>query len=303
MKLHKFLTLCNNYDSLVQFLIEQKVVRDTMNCIKCKKQLILDREKLKFTCNSASYVKNRNKKKIKTQCAVKIRAFRNTWFEHIHLPIQTVCLFIAYHIMLRPPRQQFIMHELNISSSTAVDWASFCRELCTLWVEQHSVQVGGEGTVVEIDEVKIGKRKYNKGRLVTGQWIFGGIERTSKNVFIQPVEDRTAETLLAVIKKWIKPGTTIISGAWKSYNCLNSQGYKHLIVNHAMNFVDPDTGAHTQNIERAWRDTRANIPRYGNRSYHYVGYISEFLFRRQHNYENRIMAFFTVMAKMFPASN
>ena len=37
------------------------------------------------------------------------------------------------------------------------------------------------------------------------------------------------------------PGTTIISDCWKSYNCLNNEGFQHLTVNHTYNFVDPDT--------------------------------------------------------------
>ncbi|KAG8227915.1 hypothetical protein J437_LFUL011843 [Ladona fulva] len=37
--------------------------------------------------------------------------------------------------------------------------------------------LGGEGKVVEIDESKFGKRKFNRGRLVEGKWVFGGIER------------------------------------------------------------------------------------------------------------------------------
>jgi hypothetical protein len=35
---------------------------------------------------------------------------------------------------------------------------------------------------VEIDEAKIGKRKYNRGRYLEEQWVFGGIERVS-NIF------------------------------------------------------------------------------------------------------------------------
>lgn len=75
------------------------------------------------------------------------------------------------------------------------------------WTEKNSQQLGGPGHTVEIDEAKIGHRKYNRGRLVQGQWIFGGYERGSKKVFIMPVENRTEESLLACIKKWILPGT------------------------------------------------------------------------------------------------
>lgn len=34
-----------------------------------------------------------------------------------------------------------------------------------------SPQFAGPGKVVQIDESKIGKRKYNKGHLVEGQWV------------------------------------------------------------------------------------------------------------------------------------
>ncbi|XP_076180851.1 uncharacterized protein LOC143153468 [Ptiloglossa arizonensis] len=303
MKLHDFLTLCNNYDDLVQFLIDEKVIHSTMKCMKCESEMTFHRKELMFRCRRVFYVQKPNKKKLRKQCDVKIRAFHNTWFEHAHLPIQTICRFIACHIMLMPPRQEFTMKELGISSSTAVHWASFCRELCVLWIEKNSVQIGGKDTIVEIDEAEIGKRKYNKGHILSGEWIFGGIEISTKKLFIEPVKDRTAETLLGAIKKWIKPGTTIISDAWKSYNCLDDDGYYDLTVNHKMNFVDPSSGAHTQNIERTWRDTRASIPRYGHRSTHYAGYIGELFFRRTHDVDSRIPAFFAMMRDVFPVTS
>ncbi|KAJ8930186.1 hypothetical protein NQ314_017050 [Rhamnusium bicolor] len=85
--------------------------------------------------------------------------------------------------------------------------------------------IGGEGKIVEIDETKIGKRKYNKGRYLEGQWVFGGIERGSRKFFLMTVGVHTT---------------------------LGEKQYKHLTVNHSVNFVDPDTGTHTQNIERLW---------------------------------------------------
>ena len=99
--------------------------------------------------------------------------------------------------------------------------------MCVKWCEKNSTQVGGPNKIVEIDEAKFGTRKYHRGRLIQGKWVFGGYERDSKKIFIVAVEDRKAETLLDVIKKWIHPGTTIMSDCWKAYNCLHNQGYKH----------------------------------------------------------------------------
>ena len=41
--------------------------------------------------------------------------------------------------------------------------------------DDSSEMIGGQGKIVKIDESKFGKRKYNKGRLVEGQWVLGGI--------------------------------------------------------------------------------------------------------------------------------
>jgi hypothetical protein len=61
----------------------------------------------------------------------------------------------------------------------------------------------------------------------------------------------------------IKPGTTIINDYWKAYDCLNKEGFEHLKVNHSLNFVDPDSGAHTNTIESTWRALKKSLPKYG----------------------------------------
>ena len=45
-----------------------------------------------------------------------------------------------------------------------------------------------------------------------GQWIFGGCEKGQSNkIFLVPVPDRTKDTLLPLIQRWILPGTKIHS--------------------------------------------------------------------------------------------
>lgn len=82
-------------------------------------------------------------------------------------------------------------------------------QLLHLWLHQTNIQIGDPDKIVEIDEAKIEKRKYNRGRIVEGQRVFGAIERHSKRIFIFPISDRT--TLLPIIKKHILPDIIIHS--------------------------------------------------------------------------------------------
>ena len=60
---------------------------------------------------------------------------------------------------------------------------------------------------------------------------------------------RDASTLLPIIQRHIGPGTRIWSDQWAAYNGLNGLGYQHETVNHTIQYVDPVTGVHTNNIE------------------------------------------------------
>ena len=91
---------------------------------------------------------------------------------------------------------------------------------------------------IETDVSKFGKTKFNRSRYIEGQWVFGGICR-----------QRDKDTLLPFIRAHILSGTCVKSDMWKAYDCLKDEGYTHLTVNHSLNFVDPDTGVHTQRIE------------------------------------------------------
>ncbi|KAK9687491.1 ISXO2-like transposase domain [Popillia japonica] len=127
--------------------------------------------------------------------------------------------------------QTFICVELKLSQRTAVDWASFCREVCLEYFMYRPTKLDGPGIVDEVDS-KFGRRKYHKRHRIESQWVFGGFERGTGRVFMVPVEQRGTNTLLPIIKQWIKPGTTIISDCWKAYDVLHQEGYEHLKVWH-----------------------------------------------------------------------
>jgi len=180
--------------------------------------------------------------------------------------------------------------ELGIQSTEMIsDIYSLCREVCALKIMKDSHdgdKLGGPGKTVEIDEAKSGKRKYNRGRMMKGVWIFGAIERTDDENSCYKMKacvvgDRTAETLLGIIRQWILPGTTIISDGWASYSGLdNLDDYIHQVVIHDQNFVDPITGAHTNTIEGRWKHLRRHLPPCGlKQTIHYNSYVYEYVYR------------------------
>ncbi|CAH2100831.1 unnamed protein product [Euphydryas editha] len=282
ISLAKAFEIFQNDSETKSFLIKHGIRESLVKCNKCGADAYLTADEKWWRCRKRQ-TKTVNKKVIKSQCDFKQSVRTNTWLQGTKLQLEKSFLFASLYLICNPPHEEFLMEELNMSSGTVCDWSQYVREVLENWCLNESTHsLGGPGKIVEIDEPKFGKRKYNRGRIIDGQWIFGGFERDSKLIFLEKVDDQSASTLLEIINRRIKPGTTIMSHCWKSYDCLAMEGYKHLIVNHSMNFVDADTGAYTQNIERMWRDARGTIPKFGRRDYHMSGYIADFLFRRAH---------------------
>jgi hypothetical protein len=123
----------------------------------------------------------------------------SSWFTKIKLTLLEVVL-LTYCIVQNVPSAE-IQKQLHIEQHTASDWFQFCREVLLDFVKRKSEMIGGEGKVVEIDESKFGKTKYRRGHYVKGQWVFGGVERGTGRTFLVAVHDRSAETLIGLIKQ------------------------------------------------------------------------------------------------------
>ena len=126
----------------------------------------------------------------------------------------------------------------KLSKTTVSDWFSFCREVCMISMcnKITNSKIGGPGHIVEIDECKIGRRKYNRGRLVEGNWILGMIDRNTREVrmAVCPGNRRDATTLYDLVSQHVEPTSTIYTDCWKGYNGLLAGGFsEHLTVNHS----------------------------------------------------------------------
>lgn len=302
ISLFYFYEIISSEQRLLTFLQQHGVLPENVECPHCKKPCKLyPGSNFRFRCTNSELILKNKRKKQKVSCNFSVSARKDTPFEKSKLTLDTICRFVSNWLILPFPQETYSFeNELNLSSSTVVDWCSFCREVCLICMLDGSEQIGGPNKVVEINKAKMGKKEY-RGRIIEGQWVFGGIERDSKKCFLVPVSDRGKDTLLKVIKEWVLPGTTIMSDCWKSYDCLTDEGFQQETVNHSKNFVDLDTDAHTQNIERLWWNVRSNIPRFGRWENHFDGYLAECQFRMKYsNHTDRFHHFFKCMAQVYP---
>jgi hypothetical protein len=222
MKFKDLVKICDSVESIINWLIQVGLILNLRAsiCKSCGFGVFGLRKDSSYS--SDGHVWRCSNKK----CNKKVSIRKSSWFENHNLTLEKI-VCITYFWVYKCT-QDFVIHELEISQKTITDWYNFGREVCEIYLEKYGSNIiGGPGKIVEIDESKFGKRKYHKGRRVDGVWVFGGIERDSKNCFFVSVADRTADTLVTIIKKHIRPGTTIISDCWKAYSSLSNEEFQH----------------------------------------------------------------------------
>ena len=72
---------------------------------------------------------------------------------------------------------------------------------------------------------------------------------------------------------------------WRIYNILSELNYNHLIVNHSIEFVNRETGCHTNTIEANCSALKRYIPPTDRRKKFINIYIGRFMWQRNEGNE------------------
>ena len=215
------------------FLRSHGVFPDHVTCRLCGHECVLDESTHRWRCYGSVFLPKKKKRKY---CTFTISDFNGTFLDKTKLSPWQVLTFITIFLD-KGWSHTTAIRNCNMSLPTSVDWRSFCSEVTSSWYHKQE-PIGGEGKTVEIDETYFCKRKHNVGRLVQSVWIFGGIERGTSRIFMVPLmgefEGRSKAVLVPLIKKFILPGTRIISDQWAAYRMLSDEGFDHWTVNHRL---------------------------------------------------------------------
>ncbi len=97
------------------------------------------------------------------------------------------------------------------------------------------------GHVAQVDEAVISRAKYHRGGRVRKRWVFGGYDTLIKVGFLHEVADRSADSLVPLIQRYVLPGSEIYTDRWVSYRRIVhipvQPPYRHLTVNHSKNVL------------------------------------------------------------------
>lgn len=214
-------------------------------------------------------------------CRRAVSILHNSFFSGSHLKCNEVMLLLYLYLS---KASNSTIHMLSGHSEQAIaDYRQFYSQLISSSLDDKDTIIGGPGVTVEVDESKLGKRKYHRGHRVDGVWIIVGVEKTeARKLFIETIQDRSAGTLLEVISRHVLPGSIINTDCWKGYLHVEDLGMSHGTVNHSQFFRDPLTGVNTNTVEGTNNGIKQTIPPRNRNADSVDKHLATFIWRRIH---------------------
>ena len=114
---------------------------------------------------------------------VKLSIRHQSWLVNTKVPLTIVCELM--YLWSQGFSIDEIIHELQISKKTAIEWTVFFREACLTMMLEHSEPIGGNNIEVEIDGSKLGKENI----IEDIEWKANGSLVVGRNTIKKSVHD------------------------------------------------------------------------------------------------------------------
>jgi hypothetical protein len=176
-------SVVNNEDSAIRYLLSKDVFYFPKSC---------------SSCGGPVSLKGRNIRCTKDGCRKSTSLFAHSFFARSKVPIDEI-LLLGY-IWLTGATYSVGLTQSGLTTHAVVDYYTYFRQLVSSSLEPIDSFIGGPGIVVEVDESKFGKRKYNRGKHVEGAWVIDGIERTIEGKFLRRL--LTGETVKQLLTSY-----------------------------------------------------------------------------------------------------
>lgn len=234
-------------EEIIRKLMEGNILRQTMKCNACLTEMNLRKTKqrkdsFEWRCINYSCIRYQTIKSIR----------KSSKFETINCELRDILQFIKYWCADLQICQMLKL--MKISKPTIIKLKNIIISQIKLFFELNPISLGGPLSICQIDETKLNFNvKSHRGRsAIQASWCLCIVDCSTTPAlgYCKLVENRSSATLLPIIDSVVKRGTTIFTDEWPSYHALASNpNYFHSTVCHKYNFVCPQTGVHTQQVE------------------------------------------------------
>lgn len=252
----------------IKYLLNRKIIAPFILCKKCRRRCFIDERTGIYRCKN-------------TPCRLRNTFSQTGLFNRSRTRMHKLLLIFWLYIFKMPVTG--IITGVKLSSGSVCKWTKRVRRMCAEKICREERNIGGKEVIVEVDETKMGKRKYNRGHRVEGVWVIVGIERREgKAFFAVDVEKRDYETIKVIFQKYIHPESIVYTDGWKTYpKVCEELGLRHRIVNHSKWFKDPETGVHTNTVEGQNNGLKMGIPARNRNKKNISGFLHYLVWKKQ----------------------
>ena len=258
---------------------------DTKKCINFMRGRNLLLEDL-FCCNTECSkvmdVQITDKQRFQCKlCRKRYSIRKESFWEKSKLPL-TILLGLLYFFANGSTVSQVTKFFSNkCTKKSVIQWFTYFRDVMTTFLTNNPIIF--RNCTVHIDETCLGgKRKYQRGKVPAckSRWLFGIINKENHQVFVQFVPKRDFINIIPTITRHVMPGCTINTDGARVYKTLDTMNYTHNTIIHKENFVDPNSGAHTNSIENFWGNLKLKLKGIrGSQKKMLEAHIDEFMYR------------------------